>query len=581
MVPTLLKEYINYVNNNPKLVCIKTQQAVARIEKLCEQMQTDKSIVFDDKEPKSIIAFCENLSINLRGDKLKLLPWQKFFISTTFGFYRKDKKVLRRMFNDVFLFIAKKNGKSSLIAALALYYLITQDNAQIIITACDYSQAKISFGYMCDFINFTPELKEALKSDILFVRESPPLTIVDKELYSKIIIVPETRAKQAQGFKPTVVIADEISSYRTSEILQKLSSGQVDQNSIMFKMTTGETNMNNPGLFEYSRAKQVLAGKFDADNYFPLVYELDEGDDWHDENKYIKANPSIDITKPLKKMIEDREKAIQNPVDLPSFKAYHLNLWLSSSAQGIKDENWHKIRENYEKYKQYLTEDKLETYQCYGAIDLSKIDDYTAYTKYFYIPEIKKYYAIHHFYIPKGQVLSRLKQESEQILNWVNSGYITLTITDGTEDLTINYDYLKQDILNDAKKYKMIGIGYDPYHASKFIEGLEDENKKLIYSPFSMGWKTIAPANKDWLQDVYEEKIIDNNPVMDWMRSCAKFEIDRNNNILFVKTKYFQSNERIDGVDTSVMAHSLMKAQIEVKVFDEEEFNKVIDNIDY
>ena len=580
MIPELLLPYITFVETNKKLHCKKTHQLIQRVKKLCEELDNPESgVKFDATEPEKMFNFCANLHINLSGDTLNLLEWQRFLIACSFGFYTISNGVKRLIFNDVFLFIAKKNGKSSLVAALALYYLITQTNAQIIITACDYAQSKISFNYILDFIKFTPELSAAVEEDNLYVKESPPLTIVYRILASKILIVPETRAKQSQGFKPTVVIADEISSYRTNEILSKLSSGQVESNSIFFKMTTGETNLQNPGILEYNRAKQVLDGKFEATNYFPLIFELDEKDDWQDSKIYIKANPSVDITKPLTKMVEDRNKAIQSPVEAPAFRAYHLNQWLSSTTQGINDEYWNVIKANFNKYKEYLSEDKLKTYPAYASIDLSKIDDYTAYTIYFYIPILKKYYAKHHFYIPKGQIEKRLRLETEQISIWVKNGLITLTITDGTENNTVNFDYLKYDIIEDTKKYKLKGLGYDTYHATKLIEELEKENPKLIYSPFAMNWKSIAPANKSWLQDVYDGKIIDNNPVMDWMRSCAKFEVDRNNNIVFVKSNYTQSNERIDGVDTSVMAHTLLKATIETIPIDVEQFTKDIEEL--
>lgn len=580
MIPEILQPYINYVEQNKTIHCKKILQLIQRVKKLCKELDNkDSAIKFDATEPEKIFTFCSNLNINLKGDTLNLLDWQRFLIAVTFGFYKIINKEKSLIFNDIFLYVAKKNGKSSLIAALALYYLITQSNAQIIITACDYAQSKISFNYILDFIKFTPDLQEAVDEDVLYVKESPPLTIVYRPLASKILIVPETRAKQSQGFKPTVVIADEISSYRTSEILSKLSSGQIEKNSIFFKMTTGETNLHNPGLVEYNRAKQVLEGKFEASNYLPLVYELDETDDWQNYKVYPKANPSVDITKPLSKMVEDRDKAIQSPVEAPAFRAYHLNQWLSSTTQGIKDEFWSVIRNNYDKFKSYLSEDKLKTYQAYAAIDLSKIDDYTAYSIYFFIPAIKKFFAKHHFYIPKGQLEKRLRLETEQIGIWIKQGLITLTITDGTENNTINLDYLKDDIIKDTQTYKLKGLAYDTYHASKLIEELEVDNPKLIYSPFSMNWKSIGPANKSWLQDVYDGNIIDNNPVMDWMRSCAKFEIDRNNNILFVKTNYTQSNERIDGIDTSVMAHSLLKALIDNTPVDIEQFSKDMEKL--
>lgn len=553
-----ITDYIAQVRDNPAKHCLKTRQAVERIAAMVKRVEAGE-IVYNAAEVKKIFKFFDKLVADETGQKIKLMPWQKFFIAGIFGFRDKAGNIL---LNDAFLFIAKKNGKTALIAGIALYYLITVLASQVLLVATDYGQAKIAFDMICKYIRQTPTLKEALDSGEIFIRESAPLTVVYYPGGSAIRIIPETRARQAQGFNANFAMFDEIASYRTSEILNKIASGQVKQNAIRVSLTTAETNMQNPGRAEYDRATQILSGKFIASNYFPLVYELDPADDKWNEANYCKANPAQDTIKPLRKIIEDRERAKQLPTEEASFFAYQLNVWSQNAGTDISDEDWQPAIDNAIKYADYLAPEKLATYPCFGAADLSKIDDYTAYTLYFWIQAIGKFYARHRFYIPAGMLTKKMQIETEQVGVWVRQKYVTAT-NDGQGDRVINLEYLEADVVTDAEKYKMIGLTYDVAHALKFIESLDGKTPSLPKIPFSQGWKKISPANKAWLEIVYKKNLIDDNPVMRWMAGCVKIRNDRIGNTYFDKINYRQSPLRIDGVDTSVMALSMLKEQID------------------
>lgn len=576
---TYLTDYIKWCDAHPKQTCQKTKQVILRIKKMLAEAEKPKCKYFyDEAEPKKIITFLEKLIVDESGAKLKPLLWQKFFVACIYGWRYKDGG--RIVFNDAFLFIAKKNGKTSLIAGLALYNLITVFAAQVILVATVYNQAKIAFETIIKYIQNTPELREALDSEDIFIRESHPLNIVYYPTGSKIMIIPESQARAAQGFNATFAMFDEIASYRTGSIIEKVASGQVRENAIRISMTTAETSMQNPGRLEYDRAAQVLAGHVIASNYFPLVYELDKDDDKENERNYSKANPALDIIKPLHKILEERERANQNPVERKAWEAYHLNIWSQNASADISDEDWLPAIDAFGKYRAYLTDEKLATYPSFAAIDLSKIDDYTGYTIYFYIHALNKFYARHRFYIPAAMLEKKLRVETEQLGVWVQQGLVTATL-DGQGDRVINYDYLEQDIIHDYGKFNLLGLTYDVAHASKFITGLDEKTPQLAKIPFAQGWKKISPANKRFLEIVYKKQLIDANPVMRWMVGCVKINNDRIGNTYFEKINYMQSPLRIDGVDTSVMALAMLTEQIEQGIKSVEEQVKAIEAIDY
>lgn len=571
-----ITDYIDYIRANPKIHSHKTTQCIERVAALVKKIEVGE-LIYDAKEVRRIITFFNKLVADEAGTKIKLTKWQRFFLAAIFGIRDKDGNII---LNDIFLFIAKKNGKTALIAGIALYYLITIKAAQVLLVATDYSQASIAFRMICGYVRNTPMLAEALDHGEIFIRESAPLAIAYYPGGAAIRIIPETRARQAQGFNPNFIMFDEISSYRTSEIMTKLASGQVKQNAIRASLTTAETNLQNPGRAEYDRATMVLDGKFTASNYFPLIYELDKKDDKWDETNYQKANPSLDIIKPLKKIIEDRDRAKQNPIEEAAFFAYQLNVWSANASTDISDDDWAPAIDNAEKYKSYLTPEKLKGYPCFGAFDLSKIDDYTAYTLYFFIKAINCFYALHRFYIPAAMLQLKTHLETEQVRIWERQGFITAT-RDNMGDRVINYDYLEHDVIKDAENYHMIGLTYDVAHASKFIERINQKVPTLATIPFQQGWKKISPANKQFLEIVYQKRLIDANPVMHWMIGCVKIYNDRIGNTYFEKINYRQSPLRIDGVDTSVMASAMLIEQIDQNEATPEEIAKIIASIDY
>lgn len=564
MVPKELRPYIKYVEDHPTEVCTKIKQLVSnKVLPLCD----DKSLTFDPTEANRIIKFFEALVFDANGTKNQVLEWQRFLIFNLFSWYCDDRRVI----NEALLFIAKKNGKTSLISAIALYYLLSYASGTVVLVATDYEQAKIAFGTIRDCIEYTPMLKEALDDSVLWVRESPNKVILHRQLGSRIMVIPETRVKSAQGHNPLFLMFDEVASYKSSAIIDKLTTGQIKRDAITLYLTTAETNLENPGKRIYDRASAVLGDTILNSNYLPVVYELDSKDDWHDPDTWIKANPSLDVIVPRAKLAEELDKIKADPSTLNGFLSYRLNKWLTSNGNTIDREIWDKVIANASEYKDHLTEEKLATYPCVGAVDLSRTDDYSAYSLYFYISEIDKYYAKHHFYIPKGQLAKKFRTETEQIHLWSRNNYITLTES-GNDSLHVNYSYVVDDIVSDFSKYKIKCITYDPALSLDFIDELNELAPEVVTVPFHQSWSKISPANRLWVRVVGECKVIDPNPVMSWMVGCAEMYLDGRDNCYWRKIDYRTSSKRKDGITTSVMALAQLKTYI--SKHDTEEMSK-------
>lgn len=556
-----IQDYIDQINKNEIVYCEKQKQLVELIEKkLILSNQPDNYYFYDDKESTKIIKFLESLTQfqdEFAGKKLKLQPWQCFLIHCIYGFrLKKDNTPLHV---DVLVEIGKKNGKTLLGSGLLLYSLLTREGAEIYTCATDYEQSKKCFTNIVEFIKRSPKLMELFTSGDIEIKERD-LIILYHSKVSKIKCVSESRAKSAQGFKPSFLLFDEIASYQKKEMIEKYKSGRTDSSgAIALSITTAEKNKNNAGFWEYERAENILSGKFIADSYLPCIFELDKDDAWVEPKNYPKANPNLGITGiTIDGLIKERDTAIQDPTAELAFKAYKLNIWSQSSSNGIKDKDWQEVKDNYEKYRKYLTEDKLKSYQCFGAIDLSKSDDYTAYSLCFYIPEIDKYYFKHLCFIPKGMLTEKTQTDNQQLYQWVEAKLIKPSMGGGPNHRIINMDDLVSQIKIDTKKYNIFGYGLDPAMSRDFKEKMANDLPEIKLIDFSQKWDSICPANRRFINFVQEANLICENPVADWMVSCSRIEIGTNNNIYFEKVDYRQSNKRIDLIDTSVMSLSLM-----------------------
>ena len=139
-----------------------------------------------------------------------------------------------------------------------------------------------------------------------------------------------------------------------------------------------------------------------------------------------------------------------------------------------------------------------------------------------------------------------MKTDTYLIDKWVKDGFITATPGE-----TVDYLYMFEDIRKDAQLYDIQEIAYDRNLSSLIIQPLSDSFNMV---EFNQGITYMSEPSKAWEKAVSEGRIIDNNPVMRWMVSCATIKTDANDNIKVVKPQFTKSSKRIDGVITSIMS---------------------------
>ena len=350
-------------------------------------------------------------------------------------------------------------------------------------------------------------------------------------------------SKVQDGLNPSCAIIDEYHAHKTDELLNVIESGMgARQQPLTFIITTAGHELSNPCHEEYERVCKMLEGAkgYENDTYLGIIYELDKGDDPENERNWIKANPNLDVPGALS--TDELRKALvnarQKSTGMAEFLTKRMDVWINNADCWIDDSHWKRCMRRF-------SEKKLEGMKCWGAIDLSKTTDFTAWTLYFNLGN-GKMYARHRFYIPRDMIEARMKTDTYLIEKWVKDGYITATPGE-----TVDYSYMFEDIRKDAQLYDIQEIAYDRNLSALIVGPLADSFNMV---EFNQGIAYMSEPSKAWEKAVSEGRITDNNPVMRWMVSCATIRTDPNDNIKVVKPQFTKTSKRIDGVITSIMA---------------------------
>jgi phage terminase large subunit-like protein len=289
---------------------------------------------------------------------------------------------------------------------------------------------------------------------------------------------------------------------------------------------------------------QVLERSIDPvpENFFCLIYTLDEEDDWTDREVWIKANPNLGISVSWK-YLEDRVKeALLSPAKQNKIKTKNLNIWTQAESRWILDDVWKACASP-------VDVGELSFLPCTLGIDLSASQDITALSLCFFPRKgEERFRFLYRFFMPEENLIERERKDKVPYSYWVKQGLIFTTPGN-----VIDYDFIEQQIAEDAKRYQILECAYDPWKAQEIVNHLSEAGMKMveIYQRYS---GMAVPT------DTFEKKVLakqiahDGNPVMNWMISCTEVKSDRQGNIMPMKPRREASGKRIDGVVASILA---------------------------
>ena len=260
------------------------------------------------------------------GKPFLLLPWQEQIVRDIFGIVKADGK---RQFRSAYVEIPKKNGKSELAAAIALYLLYGDGEASAEVYGCanDRSQASIVFDVAKRMVEKCPAL---LKRSKIAAATKRIVNYRNAGFYQ--VLSAETGTKH--GLNISGLVFDEIHAQPNRKLYDVMTKGSGDarEQPLFFIITTAGTDKESICYELHTKALDIMNGRKADHSFYPVIYGLSDEDDWNDEKNWYKANPSLGYTISIDRVRDAYREALDNPAEENVFKQLRLNIWTNSAV---------------------------------------------------------------------------------------------------------------------------------------------------------------------------------------------------------------------------------------------------------
>ena len=466
------------------------------------------------------------------GQPFDLIDWQEQIIRDIFGVIKPNGY---RQFNTAYVEIPKKQGKSELAAAVALYLCCGdgEQRAEVYSCASDRQQASIVFEVAMDMVRMTPALAKRTKilasqKKMIFEPTNSIYQVLSAEAYSK------------HGLNISGVVYDElhVADRQMFDVMTK-GSGDARTQPLYFLITTAGNDQNSIGYEIHEKALDIIEGRKADKTFYPVIYGAAESEDWTDPEVWKKANPSLGITVSIDKVKQACESAQQNPSEENAFRQLRLDQWVKQTVRWMPMDKWDACAFP-------VDADYLRGRVCYGGLDLSSTSDITAFVLVFPPddPETGKYEILPYFWLPEETLPLRVKRDHVLYDVWQRQGYINTT-----EGNVIHYGFIEKFIENLGTQYNIREIAFDRWGAVQMTQDLEEMGFTVV--PMGQGYSSLSPPTKELMKLVLEKRIAHGgNPVLRWMMDNVTIRQDPAGNIKMDKDK---STEKIDGAVATVM----------------------------
>lgn len=483
----------------------------------------------------AVIAFIETFCLTPEGQHvgkpIKLLPFQKRFIKAIYDNPRGTRRA--------YLSIARKNGKTALIAGIMLSHLVgpeSRQNSQIISGARSREQAGQVFNYAAKMVQLSPDLSSVVR--VLPSAKSLiglPLNVEYKALSAD--------GTTAHGRSPILAILDEAGQVK----------GPLD--AFTDAITTSQGAHESPLLIVISTQAADDADLFSiwlddakksADpRIVSHVYEAPVDCDLQDRKAWKAANPALGVFRNLDDLAEQAKQAARMPSAENTFRNLCLNQRVSSVSPFISVGVWK---------------------SCAGAVldfgsapvwcglDLSSRTDLTALVIVGKVAGV--WHVKSHFWAPEQGLADRSKRDRAPYDVWVRQGYLHTT-----PGATVDYEYVAQDIAAILGCLDVRAIAYDRWRISLLQKELDEQGISLPLVEFGQGFKDMSPAIDALEAELLNGRIAHGgHPVLTMCASNAVVAKDAAGNRKLDKHK---ATGRIDGMAALAMAFGVLDVEEE------------------
>lgn len=434
---------------------------------------------------------------------LVMSPWQVFVTINIYGWIDYAKA---RRFTYVYLEVAKKNGKTTWLAAVGLYmgFIDGEPGSNVYAAATTRDQANILFGSAKTMVQYSPKMRE--KFGIEFQERS----VFQRSTNSTFQALSQDRDGSKDGFNVHCGLIDELHAHKDSGMYDIVANGIASRSQpLLFAITTAGKDTTGICYRERKIVVAILQGKGTHERYFGIIFCLDKGDDWQDPKNWEKANPNYGISVKPEYLQGIFDKCKISPSNEAIFRQKHLDEWVGAVDGWLAESSWTNAEDE-------LPIQAFKSVVGFGGYDLASRLDLAAWSEL--RPKLQDgkvhWYAFTHCYINEKVI------ETTEAINgeirpdeypvWRDEGFLIETPGASTD-----FKRIREDIFNHHLKYPFYEVGHDPYHAAEVTADLLDDGINAVEVPQRVEF--LSPAMR-WLEVLFAEKRLhlEVNPVFKW-----------------------------------------------------------------
>lgn len=456
-----------------------------------------------------------------------------------------QKKFIRAIYDNphgttkAYLSIARKNGKTALIAALVLAHLVgpeAKQNTQIVSGAMSREQASIVFKLAAKIVQLNPALSELVR-------------VVDsrKELFG-LPMGTEYKAlaaegKTTHGLSPVLAILDEVGQVRgpRSDFVDAITTAQgAHEAPLLIAISTQAANDSD--LFSLWLDDAATSGD---PHIISHVYAAPENCKLDDRKGWKAANPALGLFRSLKDLTQQATQAARMPSAENTFRNLCLNQRVSTVSPFMSKNVWDSCS---------AAPESLDGLEVFAGLDLSARTDLTALVL---IAKKDGAYQIHPFFwTPEKGLIDRARRDCQPYDVWVKQGFMRTT-----PGASVDYEFVARDIAEILEGLDVTGIAFDRWRMDVLQKEFDKLGLTLPLHPHGQGFKDMSPA-----LDAVEAEFLNgrvkhgSHPVLTMCASGAVVTKDPAGNRKLDKSK---ATSRIDGMVALAMAFGLASRNLE------------------
>ena len=472
------------------------------------------------------------------GQPFTLLDWQHEILWDVYGTVKDDGL---RQYKFSYLEIPKKNGKTSLIAAIALYHLVCDGpGGQIYCCAADRHQAELVYKAACGMREQNSDLEDMLKltdskKEIKNTSTGTTLKVLSAEAYTK------------HGLNPTVVIFDELHAQPNRDLwdVMTFGAGSARKEPIWWVITTAgdDPDRHSIGWEIHDLATKLKDKEIEDPNWYVKIYNAPEDADIYSEKTWYTANPSLGKTINIETVRQEAVYARNSEAGERLFRWLRLNQWISLKSVGWMPLTlWDSCVEDFDPTEMIGSE-------CYVGLDLSSTTDLTA-AALLFPPrgDIKEWRVMFEAWIPEHKMRERSRGDKVPYESWVKQKYLHATPGDA-----VDYDFVEAKLKAIGKQYDVKYLCADPWNSRMLTQRLEKADITTV--EVSQTIAGLSPGMKETERLLRTGSLVpERNPVARWCFGNTVVHIDGNENMKPMKNK---SKGRIDLIMALIIAMNI------------------------